>query len=145
MTQTELFAADVPLGLLPRAASEPFAAWDALRHLATLPPLPELEGEQADALAAIEDFLASDRQSFTLHGLAGTGKTTLVAVLARKLDNASLLAPTGKAAAVLGRKTGLRAGTLHGMLYTPVEDEAGNLEFKNKHLPGALVDEVALV
>jgi exodeoxyribonuclease-5 len=148
--QHELFAADVALGLSPRAADvaqRPFVAWDEPPRPAALPPLPELEGEQVGALARIEEFLAGDeRQYFALDGLAGTGKTTVAAALARRHSNASLLAPTGKAAAVLARKTRLPALTLHRLIYTPATDAAGNLiGFTTKWAPGDLAGEVALL
>jgi exodeoxyribonuclease-5 len=132
--QDELFVADVPLGVSPRTADT------------ELPSLPELEGEQADALAVIEDFLASNKRCFVLHGLAGTGKTTVIATLARRTVNSTLVAPTGKAASVLSRKTGLEALTLHRLLYTPKVDEEGNLiGFVEKYQPGELADHIVLV
>ena len=58
-----------------------------------LPPLPALEGEQIAALAELERFLASDRQCFLMQGLAGTGKTTVLAHLARRLGGRVLGSP----------------------------------------------------
>ena len=74
--QAEFFAPDT-LGLSPRelearARREEWA--EARFEAADVPPLPELDGEQSEALAAITGFLAGPRQSFCLHGLAGTGK-----------------------------------------------------------------------
>jgi ATP-dependent exoDNAse (exonuclease V) alpha subunit len=80
-----------------------------------------------DALSAIEDFIAGTKQAFCLHGLAGTGKTTVIAMLARRLRNSTLVAPTGKAASVLARKTGLEVLTLHRLLYTRQVDEEGHV------------------
>jgi exodeoxyribonuclease-5 len=116
------------------------------RDAAGLPLLPELEGEQADALAAIENFLAGNKPCFVLHGLAGTGKSTLIATLARTHSRSTLVAPTGKAASVLARKTGLEALTLHRLLYRPKVDEEGNLVgFVEKYQPGELAGRVVLV
>jgi AAA domain len=57
-----------------------------------------------------------------IHGLAGTGKTTVMAEVARELgDRAILGAPMGKAASVLTTKTGIAAKTLHELLYRPIE------------------------
>jgi exodeoxyribonuclease-5 len=110
------------------------------------PTLPALEGEQVTALAALERFLAGNRQCFLMQGLAGTGKTTVLASLARRRHNASLLAPTGKAASVLARKTGSPATTLHKLLYRPETDLQGNLiGFRRRFEPGQLADEIALI
>jgi exodeoxyribonuclease-5 len=147
-------AANIPLGVFPRKANRSArlpreASTDECndrRDPVELPSLPELVGEQADALASIKDFLAGAKQYFCLHGLAGTGKTTVIATLARKLPNCALVAPTGKAASVLARKTGLTALTLHQLLYTPKVDEEGNLiGFVERHQPGELADHVVLV
>jgi exodeoxyribonuclease-5 len=81
-----------------------------------------LTQEQTAALAAVEEFVtlpswALTKRSFTLHGLAGTGKTTLMAVLARRYPRATLCAFTGKAASVLRRKVGLKVSTIHSVLF----------------------------
>jgi ATP-dependent exoDNAse (exonuclease V) alpha subunit len=68
-----------------------------------------LSPEQADAAERAQRFVAaSDRQYFVVYGLAGTGKTTLLAEIARTNPGAKMIAPTGKAAAVLRQKTALR-------------------------------------
>jgi MoxR-like ATPase len=68
-----------------------------------------LTAEQLAAREAIDEAIAQ-RQHFAVHGLAGTGKTTLAAHVARSLpDDAFLCAPTAKAAAVLTAKTGIAA------------------------------------
>jgi exodeoxyribonuclease-5 len=150
----EVSAAGIPLGISSREADQsarldkeasPDKRNDR-RNPARLPLLPELEGEQADALAAIQDFLAGNKQCFVLHGLAGTGKTTVIATLARWLKDSALVAPTGKAASVLARKTGLEVLTLHRLLYRREVDEEGNLiGFVKTHQPGELADHVVLV
>lgn len=84
--------------------------------------------EQAAAIAAIEAFvLDDDRDAFVLRGSAGTGKSTLVAQLVQRLAamkvSHALLAPTGRAARVLGdkvrRATGSadEASTIHRAIY----------------------------
>ncbi len=82
------------------------------------PPTPE----QAEALAALNAFLASARSAFVLLGAAGTGKTTLLQHLAARADALGrpvhLLAPTGRAARVAAARTGRTARTLHSHLYT---------------------------
>ena len=139
--QADLFAgtAHAPPPPTPPLSSAEIAA---LRN-----PLPPLEGEQLAAMDAIQAFLASqsERQHFCLHGLAGTGKTTVLATLARELPDAILAAPTGKAAAVLARKAGWPASTLHRVLYIPQEDPDGRLRFVKITKPGALEGSIALV
>lgn len=77
---------------------------------------------------------------FRLDGYAGTGKTTVVQYLLRDLgvrpSQVRLLAPTGKAARVLGQKTGLPSSTIHRELYTPVESaEVTNLKRALRQTP----------
>lgn len=72
-----------------------------------------------------------DRPYLTLGGLAGTGKTTLVSVLANEMDASKIAfaAFTGKAASVLARKlraAGVRmpnCSTLHRLMYKPLFDD----------------------
>ena len=58
-------------------------------------------------------------RTFSLHGLAGTGKSTVLSRFAQELNLSMLWLATliGKAASVLRRKTGLPAATLHSVLY----------------------------
>jgi hypothetical protein len=67
---------------------------------------------------------SSSSQVGLLHGLAGTGKTTLAVALGRQIadvaavaDIVAFAAPTGKGAAVLHAKGGAGATTLHRLLY----------------------------
>jgi hypothetical protein len=89
-----------------------------------------LTPEQSAALCAIKSFLRDDKQdTFILRGSAGTGKTTLIAKLVDMLDemnlSCSLLAPTGRAARILGNKIKQVTGndkysgsTIHRVIYT---------------------------
>lgn len=58
---------------------------------------------------------------FILNGYAGTGKTTLIAAFVASLKamkiKSVLLAPTGRAAKVMGRYTGERSYTIHKKIY----------------------------
>ncbi len=90
----------------------------------------QLTGEQSTALDAIKTFLLDDsRDAFILRGSAGTGKTTLIAKLVKTLEEMNLscclLAPTGRAARILGNKikqiTGnpeYEGSTIHRAIYT---------------------------
>ena len=63
---------------------------------------PTLNADQMQAVVRIEEFLTGPDRCFILEGSAGTGKTTLIAALADRLNEAHfrfcLLAPTGRAA-----------------------------------------------
>ncbi|WGJ91271.1 DEAD/DEAH box helicase [Achromobacter mucicolens] len=78
----------------------------------------QLTQEQSAALQAIQSFVLDDKQdAFILRGSAGTGKTTLIAKLVDTLDSMNLsyglLAPTGRAARILGNKIKQIAPTAH--------------------------------
>lgn len=78
-----------------------------------------LSDEQRAAHDSVRSFLTNrNRRTFVLHGLAGTGKTTVLATIARSMpDSFFLCALTGKAASVLQRKTGINACTIHSVFY----------------------------
>ena len=81
----------------------------------------QLTSSQQAAIDAFESFLEGDEQVFMLRGAAGTGKTTLVAEFLKILDTAKraskLMAPTGRAAYIIGHKTGREATTIHRGIY----------------------------
>lgn len=76
---------------------------------------------QNHAIAAFKKFLEGGEQVFMLKGAAGTGKTTLVTEILKIIDGQKreygLMAPTGRAAYIIGRKTGKRAFTIHRSIY----------------------------
>ena len=89
-----------------------------------------LTDEQAAALVAIKAFLQDDTlDAFILRGSAGTGKTTLIADVVAAVDDmrlsCALLAPTGRAARILGSKVRRALGsceviesrTIHATIY----------------------------
>jgi exodeoxyribonuclease-5 len=90
-----------------------------------------LSPDQAAVFDKVMEFVKDDNYGtgsyLTLGGLAGTGKTTLVAVLANELDASKIAfaAFTGKAASVLSRKlreSGVKnpqCSTLHRLMYKP--------------------------
>ena len=115
-------------------------------------PMIALDGEQQQAQAQIETFIGKAEPSayFVLHGLAGTGKTSVLAHVARERATV-LCCPTGKAATVLARKTGIPCATLHHLLYVPDEQPDGRLAWIKRCAPGemagalVLVDEASMV
>ena len=81
-----------------------------------------LNEDQKDAFKAIQKFISHPAaNTFVLKGYAGTGKTFLMQHLALWLSENeykfSLLASTGRAAAVLRGKTGITTKTVHSELY----------------------------
>ena len=81
----------------------------------------KLTSSQQAAIAAFKEFLNGDEQVFVLKGAAGTGKTTLVVEFVRMLEKEArgcfLLAPTGRAAHILGSKVGRKACIIHKGIY----------------------------
>ncbi len=68
----------------------------------------------------IKTFVASDANVFILRGYAGTGKTTMIKTVVdeiSKTTSVALMAPTGRAARVLGEKTNHKATTIHRAIY----------------------------
>lgn len=79
-----------------------------------------LTKQQQHVFDAIKEFMDSDASVFILKGYAGTGKTTIVKVIADYLaqnQHVYLMAPTGRAARVLAAKTGRTAVTIHKAIY----------------------------
>lgn len=77
--------------------------------------------DQQLALEKLELFLSSGTNCFLLKGYAGTGKTFLMEGLVKYLDSIGrsvvLMAPTGRAAMVIGNKTKREATTIHKGIY----------------------------
>lgn len=106
----------------------------------------QLTHDQSAALDAIKDFLRDDSlDAFILRGSAGTGKTTLIASLVKALEemnlSCALLAPTGRAARILGNKVGQITGnaslgcTIHAVIYTLTQVDV-NEEAETANDPG---------
>lgn len=93
--------------------------------------------QAADLISAwynsVRDELTEANQIFRLFGYAGTGKTTTIRHIIKQLglERTSIFgAYTGKAAMVM-RKHGLPAQTIHSMIYVPVppdKDECNRLQ-----------------
>lgn len=104
---------------------------------------------QAAALDAVIEWYRNPNNSreFYLAGYAGTGKTTLARIALERLGVRFAAATlTGKAAHVL-RRRGVPAGTIHSLIYTPVDQLDGSVEFELnpnsdlRHADLALLDE----
>lgn len=102
--------------------------------------MPTLSTDQQEVLNHILDWYKKDKEAMqfvSLGGYAGTGKTTLIAVLRRHLakleDNIKVgfVSYTGKAARVLKSKLDKQkvifpkdtVGTIHSLIYSPVVNE----------------------
>ena len=110
-----------------------------------------LSDEQEAAQQRIFEALGPrPSRPFSLQGLAGTGKTTLLASVARDIPDAILCTLTGKAASVLRRKTGLPACTIHSAFYKLTDvtnDKMGRkrLHFDPTHEAGQLSGKIVLI
>ena len=80
----------------------------------------KLTQQQNSVFQQIKAFMESDAPVFILRGYAGTGKTTMVKVIADYLEQKKhlvLMAPTGRAVRVLHEKTKKQAYTIHKAIY----------------------------
>lgn len=102
----------------------------------------KLNEDQTEAFKAIQKFIEHpSADTFILKGYAGTGKTFLMQHLAKWLKEKkykfSLLASTGRAAAVLRGKTGLTTKTVHSELYNFSKVDGADDDFPE----GASIDQ----
>jgi len=105
---------------------------------------------QAAAMDVVDAFMRSERKLLSIHGLAGTGKSTLLGHVGRMYPHDAMCCLTGKAASVMREKTGLAACTIHSYFYHLVDkhvDEDGRkqLTFAPKHVQGQLWGNLVLV
>ncbi len=124
-----------------------------------------LTNDQRNALEKLQAFLESDERVFILQGYAGSGKTTLLKGFVEYLQSLEkkyqLMAPTGRAAKVINKKTGFESTTIHKGIYSfdeLIEIKQGEDEndvsflyqYKIRNNPGAhdsvlIVDEASMV
>lgn len=120
----------------------------------------ELSPEQKNAHDAILAFVKNKTPQLRIGGYAGTGKTTLIAHTmtalreAKKKKTIALACFTGKAAFVLREKLSAAGalaeeycGTIHGLMYRPVETEEG-IEWCRRDTIDAdllIIDEASMV
>jgi len=111
--------------------------------------------QQKIAVQQITDFVNSDKDIFILKGSAGTGKTSIVKAITTYLTNSNInqkiAAPTGRAAMIIGNKTGQSSKTMHSQIYTPEKVKNGGgvrlvrKTNKEKAITIFLVDEASMV
>jgi exodeoxyribonuclease-5 len=98
-------------------------------------------------------FAKKEDELFLLKGYAGTGKTTTISTLINNLWQVklkyALLAPTGRAAKVIGNYANKKAFTIHKKIYYPKKNSSGSIEFSlkpNKHTNTLfIVDEASMI
>lgn len=107
----------------------------------------ELTKEQHNVIKNLIKGIKNKKKVQSLGGYAGTGKSLVVKHLKESLPNFKVCAYTGKAVDVLKRK-GIEASTIHSLIYEPVADEYGNVEFLLKRFldaDGIIIDEASMV
>lgn len=108
----------------------------------------DFSSDQHQALDQIVRFIEQeDRPFYVLNGLAGTGKTTVLAEIAREF-RLPMCAFTGKAASVLFNKTHLMATTIHAYIYDVervLKDGVWQPYFTDKYEPGDLYGQMMLL
>jgi hypothetical protein len=94
----------------------------------------ELTDDQSQLVSLLREFLKDNQRCFVLKGYAGTGKTFMMQGVTRYLREAQipfcLLAPTGRAAKVIGQKTSCPASTIHKAIY--MMDDLKEYKVKNE-------------
>ena len=110
--------------------------------------------DQLKVFRLLDSFLAdkSNLQLFILRGYAGTGKTSILAHIAKQFSKERkivLMAPTGRAAKVLSSYCKIPAFTVHKKIYRMAESAMGDLNFvlqKNNFTDTIfIVDEASMI
>ena len=103
--------------------------------------------QQIDALNEMDRFMKSNETSMTLSGYAGTGKTSLMEIIAEKGRKQHrpvvFCASTNKAAAVLNErvsKAGFKAATLNKVFGISVEVDSNSNTYNARNLVNVLKD-----
>lgn len=129
-------------------------AKDFFKVLVTNFPYQLTEGQRR-WLELVATFVNSDEHLhiFILNGYAGTGKTTLISTLVNSLgrirQKAVLMAPTGRAAKVMGNYADKMAFTIHRRIYFSARDRDGRMKFtlqKNNYRNTLfIIDEASMI
>lgn len=111
--------------------------------------------KQDELLRKMAVFILDGNPSglFLMKGYAGTGKTTIISTIVNNLSQVNarsvLLAPTGRAAKVMGSYAKRQAFTIHKKIYFPKKTSSGAMGFvlqKNKHQNTIfIVDEASMI
>ena len=111
--------------------------------------------KQDELLKKLAGFIlnSSVASIFLLKGYAGTGKTTVISTVVRHLNpfgiQSVLLAPTGRAAKVMGAYAKKQSFTIHKKIYYPKNDPNAGMSFvlqQNKHRNTLfIVDEASMI
>lgn len=111
---------------------------------------PQQEAGLRDIQAWLRD--PDGKQVFRLNGFAGTGKTTILKEVVNMVKGDTLFASfTGKAALVMRSKGCEGASTIHSLIYSPDEDENGDVQFNLNPMSAVAdagltaIDEVSMV
>ena len=110
----------------------------------------ELNKEQKTAIEKIKEWAAGKGPALvSLTGAAGTGKTTILHEVKKFVAGAAWTAMTGRAALRLSEAAGVKASTLHAVLYKRPETlKNGEIEFKTLNVPSfkfLIIDESSMV
>jgi len=119
----------------------------------TFPYQPTLK--QNELLRKMADFVLNGgpKGLFLMKGYAGTGKTSIISAVVNNLATVRvqsvLMAPTGRAAKVMGSYAKRQAFTIHKKIYFPKKASTGGMSFvlqKNKHQNTIfIVDEASMI
>ena len=115
-----------------------------------------LTEDQWEVMHEFWDFVKSevDFPTFLLTGSAGTGKTFMIRIFTQLIKKSGykvvLLAPTGRAAKVISRRTKRSAYTIHHHIYASKDDGWGRVNFtlKKNREPKAtiyIIDEASMI
>ena len=108
---------------------------------------PDFSPDQHAAISQIDEWYNySDRQTFSLGGYAGCGKSFLIAYFCTQFRRPRVVAPTGKAAYVQ-RLLGVDATTLHSLIYSAQTVDGKTVFTKRGSIDGdiVIVDEASMV
>lgn len=126
-----------------KAVPQDFTFADGTKVQAPFKP----NAQQIDALNEMDRFMKSNETSMTLSGYAGTGKTSLMEMIAQKgrkqYRPVVFCATTNKAAAVLNErvsKAGFKAATLNKVFGISVEVDSKSNTYNARNLVNVLKD-----
>lgn len=126
-----------------KAVPQDFTFADGTKVKAPFKP----NAQQIDALNEMDRFMKSNETSMTLSGYAGTGKTSLMEMIAQKGRKQHrpvvFCASTNKAAAVLNErvsKAGFKAATLNKVFGISVEVDSNSNTYNARNLVNVLKD-----